>query len=186
MVMASAPIWTPDVVRSLPEDGKRYELIGGTLLVTPAPSWQHQWALADLFVLLQGYASKYRVGDVMFSPADLQLGHEALVQPDLFVVPPVGGRRPRDWSEVRELLLVVEAVSPSTASADRGLKRRFYQRARVPQYWIVDVDARRIERWGPGDLRPDVFFERIEWQPDAHHPPLVVDLAEFFSRVDPE
>jgi Uma2 family endonuclease len=79
--------------------------------------------------------------------------------------------------------LVVEVLSPSTARYDRGLKRRFYQRAGVPQYWIVDLDARVMERWRPGDERPEVASETLAWQPAAGVAPLVIDLAGFFDEV---
>ena len=60
-----------------------------------------------------------------------------------------------------------------------------YQRAGV-EFWIVDLDARLVERWRPGDQRPEVLAERLEWQPEASVPPLVVDLAAFFREVHGE
>ena len=66
------------------------------------------------------------------------------------------------------------------------MKRRRYQREGVPEYWIVDVDARLVERWRPGDERPEVLTETLDWRPDAAHPPLVVDLAAYFARVADE
>jgi Uma2 family endonuclease len=80
-------------------------------------------------------------------------------------------------------LLVVEVASPSTARYDRGLKRRFYQRAGVPEYWIVDLDARIVERWRPGDTRPEVLDAAISWQPEPGGPALTLDLPSLFGRV---
>jgi Uma2 family endonuclease len=77
----------------------------------------------------------------------------------------------------------VEVASPSTARYDRGLKRRFYQRAGVPEYWIVDLDARIVERWRPGDARPEVLDGVLSWQPGPEAPALTIDLAAFFARV---
>ena len=74
-------------------------------------------------------------------------------------------------------------LSPSTARADRHVKRRLYQRERVPEYWIVDVDARLIERWRPEDERPEILAEQLEWRPDPAHPPLTIDLPAYFRDV---
>lgn len=109
-----------------------------------------------------------------------------MVQPDVFVVPLIEGRKPASWEETGRLLLVAEILSPSTARADRHVKRRLYQRERVPEYWIVDVDARLVERWRPDDERPEILAERIEWQPDQKHPPLVIDLPAYFRDVTGE
>ena len=87
-----------------------------------------------------------------------------LVQPDLFVLRVQPGKAFRSWKEVGTPLLVIEALSPSTAPRDRGKKRRIYQRAGVAEYWIVDLDARLIERWRPGDERPEIVDERMQWE----------------------
>ena len=55
------------------------------------------------------------------------------------------------------------------------MKRRRYQRAGIPEYWIVDPDARVVERWRPSDERPEVASEILEWRPVADAPPLLLD-----------
>jgi Uma2 family endonuclease len=183
MVMPATTRWTADMVRALPDDGKRYEVIDGELLVTPAPSWRHQEAVLAMAMTLRPYVETYRVGRVIISPADVAFDEETLVQPDLFITPLVDGRRPRQWSEVKSLLLAVEVLSPSTARADRLVKLRLFRRQHVPEYWIVDVDARLIERWRPEDERPEILAERLEWQPDPANPPLIIDLSAYFRDV---
>jgi Uma2 family endonuclease len=106
-----------------------------------------------------------------------------MVEPDLFVVPLVNGRSPRDWQEAGRLLLAVEVISPGTARVDRVIKRQLYQQERVPEYWIVDVASRLIERWTPDDARPEILAERLAWQPDPARAPLEVDLQAFFLEV---
>ena len=81
------------------------------------------------------------------------------------------------------LLLVIEVTSPSTARQDRQLKRRRYQRAGVPEYWIVDLDARIVERWRPQDERPEILDEQLTWQPQPGAAPLEIDLVSLFARV---
>jgi Uma2 family endonuclease len=123
-------------------------------------------------------------GPVASTVAPLTLYRERLVQPDVFVAPPgPSGRRVREWSEIRGLLLAVEVLSPSTARADRQAKRRLYQEKGVPEYWIVDLDARVVERWRPGDERPEIAAATLTWQPDISAAPLHVDLSVFFHEV---
>jgi Uma2 family endonuclease len=175
--------WTSDEVRMLPEDGHRYEVVAGELLVTPAPSLPHQDAVVRLLRLLQDYLDETPVGYATFSPADIEPEPGALVQPDVFVAPLVVGRRPRAWKEIRSLLLAVEVLSPSSGRADRTVKRRLYQRAGVAEYWIVDLDARLIERWRPADERPELLTESLAWQPVETAEPLTLDLPPFFADV---
>ncbi len=80
-------------------------------------------------------------------------------------------------------MLAVEVLSPSTARADRSVKRRLYQRARVPEYWIVDLEARLVERWRPADERPEVLTDTLSWVPAAGTGSLTIDLPEFFTKV---
>ena len=177
-----ARFWTPDEVRALPADGRRYEVIAGELVVTPAPSFPHQEAVLVLVEALREYLRRSKAGHAAFSPADLTPEPGALVQPDAFVVGLVDGRRPRNWTDIERLLLAIEVLSPSTARADRTVKRRLYQRARV-EYWIVDLEARLVERWQPGVDRPEILTEHIEWVPEAGIVPLTIDLSAFFARV---
>jgi Uma2 family endonuclease len=179
----AARFWTPDDVRALPADGHRYEVVAGELLVTPAPSLPHQAAAVRLHRLLEDYLVAVSVGYVAISPADIEPEVGALVQPDVFVAPLVGGRRPRSWRDIHSLLLAVEILSPSSARADRTVKRRLYQRAGVAEYWIVDLDARLVERWRPADDRPEVLAETLAWRPEGSTEPLTLNLPSFFAYV---
>ena len=168
----------------LPDDGNRYEVIDGQLFVTPAPSALHQRAVGRIFLRLENYLRGKTWGEVLFSPADISFSEDRLVQPDVFVAPPgPSGRRVREWSEIRGLLLAVEVLSPSTARADRQTKRRLYQEEGVPEYWIVDLDARVVERWRPGDERPEIVAATLTWQPDPSAAPLHLDLSVLFHEV---
>ena len=183
---ATAHYWTAAEARELPEDGKRYEVIDGELLVTPAPRLVHQRAVLRLSLAIDEYVRAHRIGETLCSPADIELSPDTLVQPDIFVAPPVNGRRPRGWTEIRGLLLAVEVLSPSTARYDRVTKRRFFGRMGVAEYWIVDADARVVERWRAGESRPELVDERLEWRPEGARESLVLDLAEFFSELHGE
>jgi Uma2 family endonuclease len=174
--------WTRDQVWALPDDGRRYELIDGELVVTPSPGGPHQVAAAELFLRLRLALDRAETttARVLFSPADIQLGEEEILQPDLFVYRldhPIS-----DWRDITSLLVAIEVLSPSTARYDRGLKRLRYQRARVPEYWIVDLDGRVVERWRPDDSRPEVLSERLHWS-SGDGAELDLDLGEFFREV---
>lgn len=92
----------------------------------------------------------------------------------------------RDWSIVRELVLAVELLSPSTARFDRGPKRQFYHRSSTDELWIVDIESRVVERWRSGDERPEILTDRLVWHPSGAAQPLSIELDEFFSAVHGE
>ena len=175
--------WTADLVHALPDDGNRYELVSGELVVTPAPAPLHQLIQMALIRRLDPYLRQAGVGSLLASPADLAFGEDEVLQPDLFVTALIATKLPRTWRDVTSLLLAVEILSPSTARYDRILKRRRYQRAGVPEYWIVDPDARVIERWRPQDERPEVASELLEWRPAADTPALALNLPELFAEA---
>jgi Uma2 family endonuclease len=187
---ATAPVvWTRayvlDLIDRTPENWIRYELVDGELIVAPAPAARHQIAHSRLFGLLIGYVDRHGLGVVLSSPADISLdpGRKSLLQPNLFVVPRGGTWPPRSWRDIATLVLVIEILSPSTARHDRTLKRHYYQRNGVPDYWVVDLDRRRVERWRPDDAKPEIVRDQLLWQPDSALPPLVIDLPTLFREV---
>ena len=185
MAMPAQPTeWTVEMVRALPDDGNRYEVIDGELFVTPSPSLVHQRAVFELLDHLRAYVKEHGAGEALASPADVVVyGPRKFVQPDLFVLPLLEGAHIRAWSEVGRLLLTVEVISPSTARVDRREKRDLYREKAVPEYWIVDTDDRTVERWRPNDTFPAVFTEALVWEPDPGSPALVIDLPAYFRSV---
>jgi len=179
----SAPLYyTAEMVRALPDDGKRYEVVHGELLVTPAPRAWHQEVLMRLVEPLRPYVRTEGVGHVLTSPADISWSDDTLVQPDLFVVD-LDEARTMDWARMKTLLLVVEILSPSTARYDRFTKRRLYQEVRIPTYWIVDLDAQEIEVWTPDDEMPRVERGCAVWRPEGAADALTVELDELFRPL---
>jgi len=175
--------WTAEMAVALPDDGNRYEVLDGELFVTPAPTYDHQAAIGELVRLLDPFVRENALGHLTSSPADIRFSPKRLVQPDLFVVPLVDGRRPRTWNDVHSLVLVIEVLSPSTAFADRNRKRRIYMDAPVDEYWIVDLDARVVERWVKGIDRAEVLADLLAWQPTQAPSPLHIDLNAYFDDV---
>lgn len=180
--MPAAPFYTAEMVRNLPDDGNRYEVVHGELLVTPAPRLWHQEIVNRLAYALRTYLTREPVGHVLSSPADISFAPDTLVQPDVFVVP-LDQARTLQWSEIRRLLLVAEVLSPSSARADRFTKRRWYQEAGVPLYWLVDGDTHAVEVWTPAQRFPAIERDRLRWEPAGAMQPLVLELAELFRPI---
>lgn len=109
---ALAHDWTAEMVRALPEDGNRYEVVDGELFVTPAPVLPHQLAIGELYQLIAAYLRKHRLGDVIFAPSDIEFDARTLVEPDLFVVPELKAPVPRYFEDPSQLLLAIEVLSP--------------------------------------------------------------------------
>jgi Uma2 family endonuclease len=178
----AAEIWTAERIRALPDDGLRHEVVDGEHLVSPSPRPLHQAAVAELMWRLDPYVREHRLGRLWTSPADIELDPRTLMQPDVFVT---RSRRVKTWKDALPLRLAIEILSPSTARADRIVKRRRFQRAGI-ECWIVDLKARLVERWLAGDKRPEVAAEKLEWQPEPALPPLVLDLVALFREVHAE
>lgn len=174
--------WTAEAVRALPESVARHECVDGHLLVTPAPRLPHQSVVVLLARVLDAWCTAHGVGALFVAPADVELDPFTLVQPDLFVLPLVHGERPQSVEDAWPALLFAEVLSPSTARADRVLKRQRYQRAGV-EYWVVDPDARLVERWRPDTLAPEVCADALTWHPAGAPAPLRIDLVGLFREA---
>jgi Uma2 family endonuclease len=182
MGMAAPVYWTADMVRALPEDGRRYECVYGELLVSPAPRLWHQEIVGRLHRLLSAYCEREGVFHVFHSPADISWSDDTLVQPDVFVVPTAEART-GTWALVKRLELAVEVLSPSSLRADRFTKRRLYQDVHIPTFWIVDADAHEVELWTPDVRFPTIEREHLVWRPAGVTTPLEIDLAQLFRPI---
>jgi Uma2 family endonuclease len=133
---------TRDDLEAMPDDGHRYELLDGTLIVSPAPKPRHQEAVGSLYFVLRQAAPRDLL--VLTAPLDVVLANDTVLQPDVLVA------RRSDFSE-RDLptapLLAIEVLSPHTRRFDLLLKRDRMQTAGCPSYWVVDVDEPSIIAW---------------------------------------
>jgi Uma2 family endonuclease len=142
---------TVDDLEGMPDDGHRYELIDGTLIVSPGPELRHQVIQSRLLRLL--FSACPGEMEVLSTPTDTVLADDTVVQPDALVVRKTDlvGRR-----LTATPLLVVEILSPSTRLIDLNLKKARYERAAVTSYWVVDPDRLRLTAW---ELRDGVYVE---------------------------
>lgn len=120
--------WTADDLAEMPDDGRRYELIDGVLVVSPSPTRPHQRVSTRLTVILDRHAPAEL--EVLAAPCDLHLGPDTVVQPDLLAVPV------DDDDALPQL--VVEILSASTRFFDLNLKKARFAAAGIPAYWVVD------------------------------------------------
>ena len=104
------------------------------------------------------------------------------VEPDLYVLPLIEGRLPRNTDADVTPFLVIEVLSPSTARNDRSVRRPRYQRAGI-ECWIVDSESRLVERWTPTAERPEILVDALSWLPSSAADPFHLLLPKFFADV---
>jgi Uma2 family endonuclease len=126
--------WTVDDLAHLPDDGMRYELFDGVLVVSPSPFVPHQRAARALFRILDRVCPPDL--EVFFAPFDFQPTRKRSFQPDLLVVHSTDLRE--DTALNSAPVLSVEILSKSSKSLDRVFKREMYARCGVDNYWIFD------------------------------------------------
>jgi Uma2 family endonuclease len=147
----------------MPEDGKRYEAIDGELYVTAAPSRRHQRISSNLESALRSLLDDAGHGWVYDAPIGVEFPEtEEGVQPDIIFVARQAAPKLVDEGIRGPPNLVVEVLSPSTASRDRSVKLKLYRRQGVAQYWIVDPDGETVEVWDfANDIGPSIYKETL-------------------------
>lgn len=144
----SRPLTYADL-ETMPDDGHRYELLDGALIVTPAPSVWHQLISGRLYLALSAACPDELV--VLAAPTDVVLADDTALQPDLLIV-----RRDTLGTGPLHPLLAVEILSPSTRQIDLTLKKARYEIAGCPAYWVVDPEGPAVTGW---DLRDGEYAE---------------------------
>ena len=152
------PLLTVADLDLMPDDGNRYEVIEGELLVSRAPGLAHQRVSRNLLVVISRYLENNPVGEVLATPG-VMLSELSGVIPDLIFI---SHERRRDIASGERVMgapdLVVEIVSPGAENArrDRVAKRQLYGRYGVEEYWVVDPEQQVVEiyRSQDGPLEP--------------------------------
>jgi Uma2 family endonuclease len=180
--------WTYAEFARLPSEGStRYEIIDDELYVTPAPGRLHQRIVTDLVVQLGAFVRSSDAGELFAGPFDVLFAEGDYMEPDLVFV----RRDRRDIISDRGVEgapdLLVEVLSPSTQRRDRGVKLERYRHFGVPEYWIVDAEARAVEIWklSEGADEPIVLkaADQLRWQPVPGRPALELPLEELFGSA---
>ena len=177
--------WTYDDLLSLPDDGRRYEIIEGALYEMPSPVSAHGVTIRNLMFLLGPLIEVLR-GWLLTAPLDVFFPGADPVQPDIVVLLPDSNASLVSRGIEGPPDLLVEVLSPSNRIHDLLTKRALYARAGVREYWIVDPMSRTIEVL---TLDRDAFHtEQVASGEDAVVSPLLSGLAfplpEVFARLD--
>ncbi|MCU0636307.1 MAG: Uma2 family endonuclease [Gemmatimonadaceae bacterium] len=172
-------IWTVEELAALPDDGPRYELLHGELLLMPSPTSPHQRVAFELAYLLGTWCRAVGGWDVR-APASVPIGRTTQLEPDVALYA-VKRHAAQDWAQLPVPALVIEVLSPSNRRIDRHRKRPAYLAHGVGEVWTVDVDARFIERWTAASDFPLLERQSFSWAPVAGVTPLEVAFEECFG-----
>jgi Uma2 family endonuclease len=178
MGMALAvPRYTVHDLASFPDDGNRYELLDGLLLVTPAPSLGHQAVVSRLMAKLQAYLGST---STVYSPGSVEVAPKVHLEPDILVVPT--SEPMSKWNDIRNWWLAVEVSGRGSQVYDRDFKFAAYAALGVRDVWRVDLQDRCVVvKTGAGD---DVKHrESFSWQPEGLDHPVTIDVALLFEGI---
>ncbi|MSR13310.1 MAG: Uma2 family endonuclease [Gammaproteobacteria bacterium] len=172
--------------KSLPESmDRRYELLAGDLFMVPAPTTVHQIVSQNIEFILLTYVRRTLRGRVLDSPVDVVLGTGAareVVQPDILFVAAERASIITRPEVVGCPDLVIEVLSPGTEERDCNYKKTLYARYGAREYWIVDPDAKILDRYVLGDNGfdpPERFNETASFSSPLF-PDLLLGCREIF------
>jgi Uma2 family endonuclease len=137
--------WTYNEYLSIPDDGKRYEIADGVLLLTPPATESHQDTIGEVFFYLRSHIKLAGLGLVIQAPFIVELSAKDVFQPDIFVVMNAHLDRVQEKKVVGAPDLVVEVSTSGTAAFDRLTRYDTYEYAGVREYWILNLESRTVE-----------------------------------------
>jgi Uma2 family endonuclease len=176
------PTFTVDDLESFPNDGNRYELLDGFLIVTPAPGFPHQLIASRLAYQLTSHLESSGKA-VVVGPGAVELRPKTHLEPDVLVQPaPRKGQK--EWHHFTHWWLAIEVLSRSSRFYDREVKRDAYLALGVAEVWLVDRREEVVlvsRRDGPRDA---VAREQLVWSPPQLTERLTIDLARLFAGLE--
>jgi Uma2 family endonuclease len=123
-----------------PNDGNRYEVLDGALVMTPPPGTTHQHVVGELFVLLR-QAARAAGLQTFVAPVAWRIGPGQVPEPDLLVAAP---EAVTERAVVAPPLLVVEVLSLTGRNRDLSEKRRIYAEGGAAWYWLLDPSVTNL------------------------------------------
>ena len=172
------PRYTIADLENFPDDGNRYEILDGILLVTPQASLHHQAVAAELMRILAAH-----VGEIAWvvGPAAVEKGDKTHLEPDVLVFPKTFSPK-LEWRKVTDHWLVIEVLSRSSRIYDRDFKRDAYFGIGAREVWIVDRDNKRVEvSTRPGQFK--LVDSVIRWRIPGTNQIAPVDIGAIFRKV---
>ena len=178
-----APRYTIADLERLADDGNRYELLGGVLLVTPAPGPPHQVALGRLTMAVSAYRGSGGPA-VVTNPGVIQVDDDTQLEPDLLVIP-ARFADSGSWRQMTDWWLAVEVSGRASRIYDRDFKTDAYLRLGVREVWRVDLRDRVLYVSRPGGSADVPHAGRVVWHPPEIAEPLDLDIQTVFGPVTP-
>ena len=178
----TVPHYTIADLDRFPDDGSRYELLAGMLLVTPGPSGLHQGILSRLFAKLSAYLEPAGLAYAV-SPGVVQSGPDTQLEPDLLVIPACYFGAP--WPKVTERWLAVEVSGRGSRIYDRDYKGAAYLDLGVREVWRLDLRDRLIFVSRPGEPPDLPHGGQVTWHPPEMPASLTIDVPALFDGYDP-
>ncbi len=170
--------WTYEEFLTLPEGGPyRYEIIDGELFMIPSPTPRHQEISMNLSEIIRHFLRSNPLGKVFAAPCDVVFSQDPLqvAEPDLVFVSKSHSSIITEKNIQGVPDLIVEILSPGTATTDRRVKRTLYERFGVPEYWIVDPEEETVQVFRLADGRYATPLKFLK--ADALTPPFLTGFS---------
>lgn len=130
---------------NLPEDGKRYEVINGELVMVEAPNTIHQNIIIKIIYEIEDFLRQQKIGKIFCSPTDIKFNDTNVVQPDILFISKERLNIITENNINGAPNLIMEILSPGTAYYDLIGKKELYEQFGVKEYWIVDPRKQRVD-----------------------------------------
>ncbi|MEW6210646.1 MAG: Uma2 family endonuclease [Acidobacteriota bacterium] len=179
------PIVSVADLDAMPDDGNRYELIEGEILMSRAPAITHQLISGNLFAAIKTYLDRNPIGKVIATPGLILSNYDAVIPDIVFIRNERFDEIVSDEKLIAAPDLVIEILSPGAENErrDRTSKRQLYGRYGVREYWVVDPKGRSISIYRPS--RRGLRLAATLGEPDEIRTPLLpgfsLDVASAFS-----
>ena len=183
MQTAEAGLHTVADYMKLPDDGRRYELIEGELLMAPAPNRFHQKISFNLTLLLGAYVREHRLGEMYVAPFDVIFDEHNVLQPDIIYFSKSRASALTTGGATGVPDLAIEIVSPGAERRDRVLKRKIFAQSGVEELWLVLPETRQIEIYRFAEKREHPVERLVEngQFTSVMFPTLTIKAADVFS-----
>jgi Uma2 family endonuclease len=182
MAMAlTVPRYTVADLERFPNDGQRYELLDGLLLVTSSPGRDHQ-VVATRFATALARALESLPGIQVVAPGVVVREPGTQLQPDVMVYR-AAGPVAASWENIREVLLAVEVLSPASRVYDHEFKRDAYLALGVAEVWLVDLTERGVLVSRADQTPNERLTGALRWQSPHLDAPIELDLSRLFADL---
>lgn len=179
---AAAYVMTAEKFFQLPEGPPYFQLIDGDLYMSPSPRRDHQNILLNLASELRSYLRHNALGKIYVAPSDVLFTDDRILNPDIYFVREARRTILTDYGASGAPDLVVEILSPSTATMDLGRKREIYAESGVEEFWVVSPKTRSVEvyRFGENPAEPILVRTETEVLTSTLFPGWELAVADIF------